>query len=150
MSDAMPDLAMATRGQRQLVMLPRDPERGYVYWEWSGDQTSGEAGKMTVSVRGADGWRPIETFSVTDERGGRFIDFDRPGAMHRCALSWGGEVEKSPPLLAPRREPGDGSPAFVGVQLTEDGLQLVPTDYDHPVHGVFPAADFDLPSSSSR
>ena len=150
MSDSMPDLAMARRGKRQLVILPRDPERGYVYWEWHNGETTGEAGKLKVSVQTPDGWRPIESFSVTDERGGRFIDFDRPATIHRCELSWGGEVEYSRPLLAPRRESGSSSPAFVRVQVTERGLQLEPTDYDHPVHGIFPAVDVNLPSSSSR
>lgn len=141
---------MARRGRRQLVMLPRDPERAYLYWEWPDDLIGEEAGEVAVSVKTPDGsWRRIKSFAVDETLGGRFIDFERPGAIHRAELRWRDQCEVSAPLAAPRRNPGDGAPVFVRLRFSAKGLQQMPTEYEHPVQGTFPVASVEAPSSSS-
>ncbi len=133
-------MAMAESGKFRLVMLPRDPDRAYVYWESPPGEA--ETGRLTVFVEdGEQGRRQIDEFEVDDRCGGCFVTFDSPGALHTCRLEWGREsVETVRPVRAPTREPGDESPAFVRVRATGRGLEIEPTEHDHPVHGRFPAA----------
>lgn len=140
--------AMAATSSPQLTMLPRDPEGAYVYWECPTLQGTDETATLTVSVEGPSGkWTDVESHQVGDALGGRFISFDRPGANHRCRLSWRDGHLDTGPIQAPRRESGNAPPAFVQVSLTPRGLMVEPAEHDHPVHGNFPAASPGAPSS---
>lgn len=148
MTNSQPRLALARSGKLRLDILPRDPDRAYVYWEWPGGDDEITSGRLTVYVDDPSGERrAIDSFEVDSERSGRFVDFAQPGAVHRCQLVWGDESVDSKPLRAPRSESGNGSPAFVRVRLSDDGLVVEPADHEHPAHGHFPAAHSGAPSS---
>lgn len=139
---------MARRQRHQLVLLPRDPEMAYVYWEWPQPPGSDQPATLLIYVDGSDQRRyTVGSFEVTDRRGGRFVPFGRPGAIHRCELTWGDHSEQSKPVRAPRRESGTDAPRFVRVELTEQGLRTEAADHDHPVHGHLPGGDIDISSS---
>ena len=140
--------AMAAAGVPQLVLLPRDPKIAYVYWEWPDDEPGPDAGELTLLVEGPRGSRRVvESFEIRTRRGGRFIEFSRPDAIHCCKMQWGDLVVESDEVLAPRHESGDGAPEFVRVAVTERGLEVEPTEHEHPVHGRFPASSRYFPGS---
>lgn len=148
METPQPEASMARSGRRQLVMLPRDPETAWVYWEWPSDQEDGSEGRLTVFVgRDEQPDNEVESHRVDDRFGGRFVSFGPPGAVHRCRLRFDGVDEWSQPVESPRRQAGERTPAFVRVRRTDRGLRAEPTDHEHPVHGTFRAPRWSAPSS---
>lgn len=147
MDDSRKEKAMSKRGTAQVVMLPRDPEMAYVYWEWPGASSPNETGQLTVYVKGEVERHLVGSFDISEECGGRFVPFGRPGAIHICELQWGEDSLQSAPVGAPRRESGDKKPRFVRLQLTEKGSQTEPAEHEHAIRGRFPAAASDSPSS---
>ena len=147
MKDELREAAMSRRGTAQVVLLPRDPEAGYVYWEWPDGPKHGESGRLTLYLQGEAQRHEIASFEIQEECGGRFVQFERPGALHVCELQWGEESLDSAPLKAPRRESGDDKPKFVRVELSQRGLDTKPAEHEHAVYGRFPAASISAPSS---
>ena len=138
--------AIVGSGEFRLVMLPRDPERAYVYWEWPEPVTG--SGVLTVYVDGRSGRRQVECFDVEERLGGRFVAFGAPDRIHRCSLDWGtGRVEWSRPLRAPRRHGGDAPPRFVRVRSAHDGLHVEAVTVDYPSGETFSPTNETAPSS---
>lgn len=150
MRESTNSAAMASTGEQRLTMLPRDPKRAYIYWEYPDLGPSDNTGQMTLYLQDHSGsWTVVERFEIGDRLGGRFVDFEREGAPHRCEISGPSGVVKSSVVVAPRREAGNDSAAFVRVKFSDRGLSTQPTEHDHPVHGTFPAASKTASSSYS-
>lgn len=148
MEESPPQLVGASTGRFQLVVLPRDPQKGYVYWEWPAAQQASSPAQLTLQVRDSDGsWRAVHSFEVTEKLGSRFFDFSAPDVLHRCCFEDADGARYSEPVKSPRRQPGGRPVQFVTQRPGADGLQVEPTDYDDPVHGSFPAAIHRPPSS---
>lgn len=131
----------------ELVLLPRDPGVGCVYWQWP-DKTG--VGELLVYVGdGEGGDREIARFEVDWEFGEQFFEFAAADRVHHAVLRWDGQELTSSGVVSPRRESGDEQPSFVRVDFGDRGLELEPTEHDHPVHGRFPASFRSVASSSS-
>jgi hypothetical protein len=131
----------------ELVLLPRDPGVGCVYWQWPGKSGVGE---LVVFVDdGSQDGREIARFEVDWEHGDQFFEFAGPDRVHHALLRWDGQELKSSRVVSPRRESGDEQPSFVRVTVGDQGLEIEPTEHEHPVHGRFPASFRSAPSSSS-
>ena len=136
-------VGMERAGRPQVVLLPRDPEVAYLYWEWPGAQANnGASATVSFLADAGDGvFQEIQSFEISDATGGRFLPFHRPGVPHRGELTWADEVHRSEDVIAPRREAGEESAAFVRVMWSDtDGLEVEPTEHEHFTHGRFPAA----------
>lgn len=142
-------LGMAKAGKPQVVLLSRNPEVGYIYWEWPGAEANDQnPATLRFLVRGQGGdFEEVQRFEVVDALGGQFIQFSRPGAPHRCELAWSGRVCRSEVVSAPRREAAEEPAAFVQVHWTSDGLDVEPKAHEHATHGRFPAATVKAGSS---
>lgn len=147
MGEGPQDVAMARRGTAQVVMLPRDPETAYVYWEWPGLGDGGAT--LTVYASGGVERHAVTSFEISQECGGRFVTFGPPGTTHTCVLDHGDEQRESASVTAPSRESGDETPSFARVELTDRGLRREPAEHDHAVHGRFPPAETSPPSSDA-
>lgn len=130
-------------------LMPRNPERGLVYWdvEADGGEARGEDGAILVgrlarleadapddAERSPVG--PYVEFELGTERGRRFVDFHSPGAPHRF---WVGlraadgsfsEIAASDVVWAPRRQPGGRPVEFVDFDV-EAGCSE-PSDFEGP------------------
>ncbi|WP_158542707.1 DUF4912 domain-containing protein [Lujinxingia litoralis] len=136
---------MSQRGETQLVLLWRDPEVGYVYWEV--DPALKEELWICLSKReGSEARRlEVERWRVDEALSGRFVRIEEPGARYQAELWRGDVVGSGEPILcsemsrAPRRAPGSGAERFVRVSWQERGLGFEPTEHRHPVRGRFAA-----------
>ena len=147
MEDSQKPMAMARRGAEQIVILPRDPETAYVYWEVPGLKASGQHATLTIYAQTKMERQVVDSFEITEECGGRFITYSRPDALQIGAIEWGEKRRESTPVRAPRRESGDDKPGFVRIQLGDQGLTRQPAEHKHAVHGRLPPASDDNPSS---
>jgi hypothetical protein len=147
-------------GRDRVVLLPRDPSGGYVYWELTAEGLANAAAPseprlhIIIATRNGDGESIVERFPIESWLDGRFVSFHGEDVEHiaRLGVQVGDEfvpLATSQPVRAPRNRPGDESPAFVRIKMTEDGLDLEPTEHEHPALGTFQAASIDPPSSRS-
>lgn len=121
--------------KQEVVILPRDPESGYVYWRIA----TPLKGSLVVELH-RDG-QIDERFEVDQAEGGRFVRFPVAGAVYRACVR---SKQLAKPLEsalveAPRRAPGDDGAAFVKVGWTPAGLQVEPAGHHDEIHGSFPA-----------
>lgn len=131
----------------QVVLLPRDPETAFVYWQMP---AGSEEAELQVVVRdGAQANREVKRFSVDQARSGRFFQFAGPDMEHRCELSWSGGQVVSPWIRSPRRAPGTEPATFVRVEWAERGLLTAPVDHEVQGRGFFRARSGGAPSSGA-
>lgn len=147
---------MSQRGETQLVLLWRDPEVGYVYWELTGEVRPREAWARLVRLEADDGVEELERWRVDEALSGRFVRADQGRARYRAELGEVGsdgsfKVRVSSEVSeAPGRGPGDGAPRFVRVMLSERrGLSWEPTEHSHPTLGRFLPGVGQRPSSTA-
>lgn len=131
----MEEVKRVASKELEVVLLPRDPESGYVYWTWPGAEAAGESARLVL----LSGEEEVLSFEVREARGGRFLNFAESGGSHHCRLEWSKGQEESALVEAPRREPGQEGAAFVKVEWSEEGLKTVPTTHEDEIHGSFPA-----------
>ena len=147
-------------GRDRVVLLPRDPEGGYVYWELTAEglsqagAPSGPRLRILIVARTDDGETIAEQFAIESWLDGRFINFHGEDIEYvaRLGVDIDGEfvpVATSHSIRSPRSRAGDDEPEFVSVEMGEGGLTLTPTEHEHPELGTFKAASVDLPSSRS-
>ena len=135
----MEELELEASERGEVVLLPRDPERGYVYWSWPGEEKAG--GPARLVLLSGEGDEEVTSFEVREARGGRFVRFGRPGAGHRTRLEWSQGALESESVEAPRREPGQEEAVFVKVEWKEEGMEASPAAHEDEIHGSFPAAE---------
>lgn len=128
-------------------MLARDPDQGYVYWEWPADRDV--SGPTTVAIYVADQQKPVQVIEVSERRGGQFVDFEGPDRVHHAELRLGDKRYASEELRSPRRQPGNEEPRFVQVRMGSQGLTLSPRAHKHPALGTFPAAQVRAGTSAT-
>lgn len=128
----MDDLAKAGKDQN-VVLLPRDPESGYIFWK------IGELTSQEVFLELVRGHEVEESFEITEREGGRFVRFRSPGSVYQARVRGIEGAPQSAYIEVPRREPGDDGAAFVKVAWTEEGLEAKPTEHEDEIHGAFPA-----------
>ena len=148
MRDWNTELGLARSGQAQVVILPRDPEAAYVYWELPEDHRPSSSATVTVLTKDSDGLRTeVHQFDVKEALGSRFVSVSHPGAVHICELKWSGGVERSEPTTMPRREAGNEGMSVVRVTMTDRGLKTEPAELDGGVLGRVESSPGDAPSS---
>lgn len=131
----------------EVVVLPRDPEWGYVYWQ---RPPGSDGAELRVIVDDADhGEQEVERFLAGEERGGRFFRFAGPDRRHRCELVWPEGTIESAWILSPRRAPGPKDVSFVQVEVGARGLLMKAVDHEVQGRGIFEARRRDLPSSQA-
>lgn len=146
-------------GRDRVTLLPRDPSSGYVYWELTAEGLSRAAApseprlRLFIVTRTDDGETVAESLAIESWLDGQFIAFHGEDVEHvaRLCVEVDGEwvpVATSSPVRSPRTHPGEETPEFVSVQMGANGLELTPTEHEHPELGTFKAASRDLPSSS--
>lgn len=146
-------------GRDRVALLPRDPAGGYVYWELTAEGLSRAAAPseprlhIFIVTRTDDGETIASQFPIEGWLDGRFIPFHGEDVEHvaRLCVEMDGEwvpVATSSPVRSPRARAGDDIPEFVEVEMNASGLELTPTEHEHPELGTFKAASRDLPSSS--
>lgn len=147
---------MSQRGETQLVLLWRDPEVGYVYWELAGELRPREAWARLVRLEAGDGVQELERWRVDEALSGRFVRVDQGRARYRAELGEVGsdgsfKVRVSSEVSeAPGRGPGDGAPRFVRVRWSNtQGLGWEPTEHSHPTLGRFLPGEGARPSSAA-
>lgn len=128
MAEHRPNLAMERAGAHRLVLIPRDPYRGYVYWEWPDDGERFEAELVVVACSPGGTERRIGRYDVDGCVGGRFVDLRNPGWSVYCEVTHGDETRRSEMVEVPRSEAGSEPPRYVRVQLTDGGLISDPTE----------------------
>ncbi len=146
-------------GRDRVVLLPRDPDGGYVYWELTAEGLSRAAApseprlRILIVTREEHGETIAHQFPIESWLDGRFVAFHGEDVEHvaRLAVEIDGNfvpLATSHPVRSPRNRPGNNTPEFVEVALSSDGLQLTPTEHEHPELGTFQAASrTNLPSS---
>ncbi|WP_230467610.1 DUF4912 domain-containing protein [Lujinxingia vulgaris] len=147
---------MSQRGETQLVLLWRDPEVGYVYWELAGEVRPREAWARLMRLRSDREWEELERWRIDEALSGRFVRVDQGRASYRAELGVVGsdgsfEVRVSSEVSeAPGRSPGEAAPRFVRVMLSEKrGLSWEPTEHTHPSLGRFLPGEGERPSSAA-
>ena len=127
----------------EVVLLPRDPENGYVYWTWPGEEKVGGPARLVLM----EGEEEVASFAIREAEGGRFFRFGHPGRSHRIRLEWSRGTVESEAVEAPRREPGPEEAAFVKVIWKEAGLEAIPEAHEDEIHGSFPAGEASEPQA---
>jgi hypothetical protein len=139
-------IGLEQSGRPQVVLLPRDPNVAYVYWE---SPTPGAT--LRLEVNGENGQiETVETFDVGETLGGRFVSFARPGALHRCQLEGEGFRVQTSWSQAPRTQPGSEPAGFVHIEWDGDDFALHATAHHDPVLGPFPPAHRGALGGSER
>ncbi|RDV37251.1 DUF4912 domain-containing protein [Bradymonadaceae bacterium TMQ3] len=147
---------MSQRGETQLVLLWRDPEVGYVYWELVGEVRPREAWARLVRIHADERAEELERWRIEEALSGRFVRVDQGRERYRAELGVvgsdgsfdvhiGSEVSE-----APGRGPGQGAPRFVRVRLSERGLGWEPTEHAHPTLGRFLPGVGERPGSTTH
>jgi len=147
---------MSHRGEAQLMLLWRDPEVGYVYWELIEEVRPREAWARLLRLGAGQESVELERWPVAEALSGRFVRVDESGARYRAELGHVGadgsfEVRLSSEVSdAPRRGPGSAEPRFVRVNLKgERGLGWEPIEHIYPKLGRFLPGSGERPSSAA-
>lgn len=143
------DLAVA-QGHDRIVIVPRDPETAFVYWEItasgvarSGVRTLDPQFELRIRVRDDAGEAHV-VFQASVNRwlDGTFVPFGEPDAVHDAVVGVvnGREfvpLATSQIVRAPRTRPGPDEPEFVSIEIDERGIELTPITHAIPDVGKF-------------
>lgn len=159
-----------------IALLPRDPERGYAFWqlqpstEAHARAQSVGAGKAHLACRvstvvpaGPDAphhyrmMACVALFTLDDSQpGGRFFDFAGPDRLHRAELGLllGDQsfvpIVRSEVVRAPRQRPGQEAARFVRVYPGAEGLEVFEEHGDQPARRLFSSGLAPRVSSHTR
>ncbi len=138
----MPHDLVVAQGHDRIVIVPRDPETAFVYWEItangvarSGVRTLDPQFELRIRVRDDEG-EPHVVFQASVSRwlDGTFVPFGELGAVHDAVVGVvnGREfvpLATSQIVRAPRSRAGQEDAEFVSIELDGRGIELTPVTH---------------------